>query len=86
MCTIHKLKIIPEFFEDVAKHIKNFEVRFNDRDYKVGDLLELQEYADGKYTGRFYKTRIIYILDDNTYVKDGYVILGLDLDNCIGGL
>lgn len=36
---IHELKTLPEYFELVRKGIKNFEVRKNDRDFKVGDML-----------------------------------------------
>lgn len=42
--TIHKLKIWPQFYEAVADGHKPFEVRKDDRGYKVGDLLELHEF------------------------------------------
>lgn len=32
------LKIYPEFFDEVFKGYKTFEVRKNDRDFKVGDV------------------------------------------------
>lgn len=35
---IHELKIIPQYFEAVVKGIKTFELRKNDRDYKVGKM------------------------------------------------
>lgn len=38
------LKTIQPFFNDVAFGSKRFEVRKNDRDFKVGDFLVLQEY------------------------------------------
>lgn len=40
----HKLKIIQPFFDDVKNGIKKFELRENDRDFKVGDEVYLQEY------------------------------------------
>lgn len=39
----HELKCAAEFFDAVESGRKPFEVRFNDRDFKVGDHLELVE-------------------------------------------
>ncbi len=76
---IHELKIIPKYFEDVKSGKKNFEIRKDDRDYKVGDLITLKEYENGQYTGREIKNLpIIYILRGATKygLMDGYCILG----------
>ncbi|MBD9774248.1 DUF3850 domain-containing protein [Enterococcus faecalis] len=73
--TIHELKILPEYFEAVVSGDKCFEIRRNDRGYKVGDILRLNEYEDGKYTGNFHVAEITYITD---YAQqDGYVVLGI---------
>ena len=76
---IHDLKIDPEYFNDVITGEKRFEVRKNDRDYKKGDLLNLQEYDREKkeYTGRKTLIPVRYILDNQEYLREGYVILGL---------
>ncbi|EAG8216178.1 DUF3850 domain-containing protein [Listeria monocytogenes] len=52
--TVHKLKILPKFFQEKIALKKSFEIRKNDRDYKVGDTLALQEFKNGTYTGREY--------------------------------
>lgn len=39
--TAHDLKTDPEVFDAVQRGDKTFEIRFNDRDYKVGDTLHL---------------------------------------------
>lgn len=44
---VHDLKIHPEHFKPVWCGEKTFEIRFNDRDYKVGDLLDLHEFDPG---------------------------------------
>lgn len=75
--TIHILKIMPIYFQDVIEGRKTFEVRRNDRDFKIGDTVILREFEYGKYTGRTHTTRITYILDDAEYCKDGYVIFGI---------
>ncbi|MBE7087873.1 MAG: DUF3850 domain-containing protein [Clostridiales bacterium] len=45
----HHLKITPKHFKYVLSGKKNVELRFNDRNFKVGDKVELQEYL-GKTT------------------------------------
>ncbi|MEX1547898.1 ASCH/PUA domain-containing protein [Enterococcus sp. C54] len=72
---IHELKILPEYFEAVVSGDKRFEIRKNDRNYQKGDILRLNEYQDGQYTGRFHVVEITYITD---YAQqDGYVVLGI---------
>lgn len=77
---IHELKISPKYFEDVRNGMKRFELRRDDRDFKVGDLITLKEYENGSYTGREIKNMpIVYILRNaQEYgLKAGYCILGL---------
>ena len=76
--TIHELKILPKYYKDVVSGVKNFELRRDDRDYKWGDVLRLEEW-DGDFTGESTIKVITYILKDcSRYgLKDGYVILGL---------
>ena len=70
MPKIHDLKILPAYFDDVAKGRKTFELRFDDRGYFKGDLLLLREWTNGTYTGR----RILKGFDG---LKDGWVILSI---------
>ena len=78
-CARHYLKILPEYFDAVLSGKKTFEVRYNDRDFKEGDLLILEEYSvfDFLYTGRTVCVKVTYILDNPDFVKKGYVILGI---------
>ena len=72
---LHHLKILPEYFEAGGSGDKCFEIRKTARGYKVGDILRLNEYEDGKYTGNFHVAEITYITD---YAQqDGYVVLGI---------
>lgn len=73
----HELKTLTSYYEAVSAGYKTFEVRKNDRDFKVDDVMILEEYdLIFKYTGNKIYTRITYILDDDRYCKDGMVIIG----------
>lgn len=76
---IHQLKTIQPYFDDVASCKKMFEVRKNDRDFKLGDFVALNEFENKKHTGRCMILRIKYILDKDEFCKEGYVTLGLDM-------
>ena len=76
---IHELKLSTNYFPDVISGKKSFEVRKNDRPFKVGDLLALNEY-DTKakcYTGNSCLVYVDYILDDKNYCKEGYVVMSI---------
>lgn len=73
----HYLKILPEYFTAVDEGIKTFEIRFNDRNYQVGDILHLNEFCDGEYTGRETTREVCYIIDNPEYCKEGFVVLGI---------
>ena len=77
---IHKLKIRPQFFNDIAFGRKTFELRKDDRvgGYQVGDRLKLMEYNSEKgYTGRWYMVEITYKLAGFSGLIDGYCLLGI---------
>ena len=76
----HELKTVQPYFNDVRTGKKKFEVRKNDRGFKVGDELILKEYNKdtNAYTGEVLEMVITYILDSEEYCKDEYVILGIE--------
>lgn len=75
---IHALKIEPIYFKEIAEGIKNFEVRKNDRPYRTGDYVALNEWENECYTGRCTLHKIVYILSDPEYCKADYIIFGLE--------
>ena len=76
---IHELKTLPIYFEEVICGAKSFEVRKNDRNFKVGDMLALNEYDAEKkeYTGNSCLVYVDYILKDENYCKNGFVIMAI---------
>ncbi len=75
----HQIKLVAEFFDDAATGRKSFELRKNDRNYKEGDVLEMEEVKDGKKTGRKCSKRIVYMMENFEGLEDGYCILGCEL-------
>lgn len=87
--TTHKVKSWVGLFEPIYNGQKTHDLRdMVDRNYKVGDILLLQEYDQfaGKYTGREAKVKITYItsnvtpcaLSSNALAKD-HCILSISL-------
>ncbi|MCX2854258.1 MULTISPECIES: ASCH/PUA domain-containing protein [Bacillus] len=74
MSVRHHLKILPEYFEALKDGRKTFEIRHDDRGFKEGDTLSLNEWQDG-YTGRSIDVHVTYITDFEQ--KPGYVVLGI---------
>lgn len=63
---IHELKCWPEFFEPLSKGAKTGEIRFNDRNFQVGDVIDFREWsptlnAEG-YTGRKCRRLVSHVL------------------------
>lgn len=74
----HEIKTFPHFFQDIISGDKTFEIRINDRDYKINDVLKLREYDRVAYTGRETTVLITYIFEGGSF--------GLDRDYCILGI
>lgn len=74
---IHELKTRTDFFDAVLSGKKKFEVRKNDRDFRPGDLLALNEFQDGEHTGRSIVVGVDYLLSDPEFVKEGFAVLGI---------
>ena len=77
---VHELKTWPEFFKRVINCDKDFEIRKDDRDFRVGDILWLREWdpVTFTYSGRELHRQIKYMTEKgNPWVKEGFVVLGL---------
>ena len=73
----HRLKIAKMFFDVVDAGKKSFELQKNDRNYQIGDILEMHEMDNGEETGRITEKKVIYVLEGFKGLEKGYCILGL---------
>lgn len=78
--TEHDLKCWPEPFEQSLAGLKPYEIRVDDRDYRVGDSLLLREWRPepGEYTGRSHRLLVTSKTAGGTW--------GLPADLCVLGV
>jgi hypothetical protein len=79
----HQLKCWPKFFESLVNGSRGFELRKNDRDFRVGDFLVLSEWdpSTRSYTGKQVRRVILYVLraEESLFpgLEPGHAILSL---------
>jgi hypothetical protein len=81
----HSLKTIQPYFGMIFSKQKTFELRKNDRDFHVGDILLLKEYeplpdlieGKGRFTGRFLKRKVTSLLTGFKGIENGYCIMSI---------
>lgn len=82
---IHVKKVKPEYFEALRTGDKRFELRRPDPEepsFAAGDYMALNEWKDGRFTGRCLLFKITYVLDAAHgcgCLTEGSVALGLRL-------
>ena len=76
---IHGLKIRPKYFDAVRSGEKTFELRRNDRDFRVGDYLALNEWDGESYTGRTELVKVTYMLNPNNFMtcQGDYAVMSI---------
>ncbi len=75
----HNKKLIQPYFDAVLNGSKTFEIRKNDCNYQVGDLLILREFDEeaSSYSGAYVLVKIIYKIDNFVGIEHGYCVLGI---------
>ena len=79
---IHELKVWDTYYDSLESGQKNFEVRKNDRNFQVGDLLLLNCFNPKKetYNGEKCLRRITYILHGDKFgIEKEYCVIGLKI-------
>jgi hypothetical protein len=80
---IHELKCHPEPFDAVWRGEKFHEVRVNDRNYQVGDVLRLRRWdpRTAQFSGEI-KRVVSYITNGGTYgLPDNLVVMSIHAGN-----
>ena len=74
-------KVLPQSYKEVRTHRKMFELRKDEDNIQVGDILILREWDGEKYTGGMTRREVTYILRDCPQygLMDGYCILSLQI-------
>ena len=72
MSKTHKLKISPIHFIVVMNGTKTAEFRINDRNFQLGDTLELCEFDRDEFTGWEVHARVSDVTDVTPYINRGY--------------
>jgi len=79
----HELKTVQPYFNQLLSGEKTFELRFNDRDFQVGDTLILKEYTitdhdfygGDEYSGRSITVKVTNVLSGFRGLENSYCIL-----------
>lgn len=76
---VHELKIEKNYLQNLLDGKKKAEIRYNDRDYQVGDTLAFNNY--GSVTKEFFEITHIH---SGLGLREGYVVLSLKPCHVIG--
>jgi hypothetical protein len=80
--TVHRLKTVPVPFDHVARGLKTFEIRRNDRAFRPGHVLRLSRFDGERFTGEDVFCLVRYVMDqdlarDLGVLPEGHVAMGL---------
>lgn len=77
--TEHDVKCWPEYYEPLERGDKTLELRLNDRNYRVGDVLHQREWEplEHRYTGRSSRYLVTHIIRGGEWLVPGYVAMSI---------
>lgn len=72
-------KVLPEYYAAVRRGDKTFEIRKDEDNVQVGDILDLREWDGEKYTGHHVLREVTYVLRNCPQygLMDGYCVIGI---------
>lgn len=74
---VHRLRTLPIHYEAIVNRDKTAEIRISDRNFKIGDVIQLEEWLD-TYTGRMCWVLITHILEDFEGIERGFCMLSFE--------
>lgn len=79
---IHTIQCPKDDFEAILSRKKKFTIQKNDRDYRTGDMLGINETKErlGKEicTGTALLAQVKHVCRDDSHIPDGYVCLSIE--------
>jgi hypothetical protein len=78
--TVHEIKTHPTYFDAVRRGDKTFEIRKNDRGYRVGDRLLLCEFDPefNRFTGNTVEREVTYIVQGVFGLPDDVCVMSIE--------
>ena len=71
---LHNLKLESQYVKPIVEKEKTFEIRYNDRNYKVGDIIKFNPITNSYYGDIIkYKFYIITYILDNFGLSENYI-------------
>ena len=74
---IHRFNVDPIEFHNIKRHFKFYDIRINDREYRIGDTIVYKELEDFGLSGEEVKREVSYLETKAEGLQDGYVILSI---------
>lgn len=73
----HNLKLNAEYFDNAESGKKMFEIRYNDRDFQVGDTISLHCWDKCSYDSSRKPLNRKIVYTSTFQQKEGWIVLGL---------
>ncbi len=90
--TVHYLKLHERYFDAVKYGFKKFEIRKNDRDFRVGDILMLKRFISDFESKQHdvntirtleeLRAKVTYLLTHDDFpdgIPEGYVVMTIEV-------
>lgn len=74
---VHNLKILYGRYLDIKHGLKKFEIRYNDRNYKIGDTLVLNPFCEINKNLEVPSLSVQVTYIDDYEQKKGFLVLGI---------
>lgn len=75
----HQVRIGAEEYGSIVRSEKLYKLLKNDQDFRLGDVVEMMRFRDGRNTGKSISCRITYMEENVNGLDEKYCIIGLQV-------
>ena len=75
----HQIRIGTEEYRNIVSAEKLYKLLKNDQDFRLGDVVEMMRFQDGRNTGKVIRCRITYIEENVNGLNEKYCIIGFQI-------